>query len=71
MHADAIGKGQRVLVIDDLLATCGTTKAVIRMIEKLGGKIVALAFLVELVHLKGREKLKGHEIYSVLKYSVG
>ena len=71
MHADAIGKGHRVLVIDDLLATGGTTKAVIRMIEKLGGKIVALAFLVELVHLKGREKLKGHEIYSVLKYSVG
>lgn len=71
MHADAVGNGHRVLVVDDLLATGGTSKAVARMIEKLGGKIVAFDFVVELVHLKGREKLKGHEIHSLLKYSVG
>ena len=71
MHADAVGKGHRVLVVDDLLATGGTASAVGRMIEKLGGKVVAFDFVIELTHLKGREKLKGHDVRSVLKYAVG
>jgi adenine phosphoribosyltransferase len=71
MHADAVGKGHNVLVVDDLLATGGTARAVGRMIEKLGGRVAAFDFVVELTHLHGREKLKGHEVYSLLKYAVG
>ncbi|MFH0973332.1 MAG: phosphoribosyltransferase family protein, partial [Candidatus Micrarchaeota archaeon] len=71
MHEDAVGRGHRVLVCDDLLATGGTARAAARLIEKMGGNVAGCAFLIELTHLKGREKLKGHEVYSVLKYSVG
>ena len=68
MHKDAIKKGQKVLIIDDLLATGGTVDATIKMVEQLGGQVVGCAFLIELEALKGREKLSGQEVYSVLKY---
>ncbi|EFI42690.1 adenine phosphoribosyltransferase [Peptoniphilus sp. oral taxon 386] len=68
MHVDAIKKGQRVLIVDDLLATGGTSKAVIDLIEKLGGEVVALDFLIELVDLKGREKLKPYNVNSILQF---
>jgi len=57
-----------VLIVDDLLATGGTIEATKRLVEKLGGKIVALAFLVELEGLKGRDKLKGYQVDSLIKY---
>lgn len=68
MHADAIKKGQRVLVIDDLLATGGTAKAVTELIETLGGEVVGLGFLIELEGIKGRDKLKGYNVKSIIKY---
>lgn len=68
IHTDAIGKGCRVLIADDLLATGGTAKAVVDLVEGLGGTVVGLAFVVELEFLPGREKLAGHEIHSLLKY---
>ena len=68
MHWDAIKPGQKVVIIDDLLATGGTVEAAIKLIEKLGGEVVGLAFLIELDELKGREKLKGHEVLSLLHY---
>ena len=68
MHLDAIKPGQKVVIIDDLLATGGTVEAAIKLIEKLGGEVVGLAFLIELDELKGREKLKGHEVLSLLHY---
>lgn len=68
VHADAIKKGQKVLIIDDLLATGGTVEAGIKLIEKLGGEVVGCAFLIELSELKGREKLKGYNVMTVLKY---
>ena len=68
MENDAIKPGQRVLVVDDLLATGGTLAATIELIEKLGGEVVGTAFLIELLDLKGREKIKGYDIYSLLKY---
>jgi adenine phosphoribosyltransferase len=68
IHTDAISKGQKVLVIDDLLATGGTIAATCRMVEKLGGEIVAVAFLIELDFLKGREKLGDREVWSLIHY---
>jgi adenine phosphoribosyltransferase len=68
MHADAISYGKRVLIVDDLLATGGTAKAVTQLVEKLGGEVVGLGFLVELTFLGGREKLAGYEIFSLLQY---
>lgn len=68
IHLDAIGPGHKVLVIDDLLATGGTAAAAIEMIKSLGGDVIGLGFLIELESLKGREKLKGHEVFSLLKY---
>ncbi len=68
MHADSIKKGQRVLIIDDLLATGGTVDATIHLIEKMGGIVVGCAFLIELEELKGRELLKDYRVLSVLKY---
>jgi adenine phosphoribosyltransferase len=68
IHQDAIGKGERVLIADDLLATGGTVSAVIELVEALGGKIVECAFLTELEFLKGREKLKPHKVFSLIKY---
>ncbi len=67
IHQDAFESGARVLIIDDLLATGGTCRAVIDMVEKMGGKIEAIAFLIELTALKGRERLKGYPIISLIK----
>ncbi len=68
MHKDAIKPGMRVVIADDLLATGGTALATIRLVEKLGGKVAAISFVIELEALKGRDRLKGHEIISLLKY---
>lgn len=68
IHTDAIQRGQKVVIVDDLLATGGTTKAMIELIEKLGGEIVKIVYLIELEGLGGREILKGHDIVSLLKY---
>jgi adenine phosphoribosyltransferase len=68
MHQDAIRKGQRVLIVDDLLATGGTARATTDLVTGLGGTVHALAFLIELVALKGRERLAGHTVHSVLQY---
>ena len=68
VHADAIEPGQRVLVVDDLLATGGTAAAVGRLVEKLGGKVAGFGFVVELDFLKGRDKLAGYDVFSLLHY---
>ncbi|MCK4365793.1 MAG: adenine phosphoribosyltransferase [Thermoplasmatales archaeon] len=68
IHKDAISKGDRVLIVDDLLATGGTMAAARNLIKKLGGKLVECAFIVELVDLKGRDKLKGENIYSIVEF---
>jgi adenine phosphoribosyltransferase len=68
MHADAIASGQRVLLVDDLLATGGTMNACCRMVEQLGGEIIGISFLVELSFLNGREKLGDYDIHSVISY---
>jgi adenine phosphoribosyltransferase len=68
IHHDGVGKGQRVLIVDDLLATGGTAKATTDLVKKLGGEVHALAFLIELVELNGRAKLAGERIHSVLQY---
>jgi adenine phosphoribosyltransferase len=69
IHRDAIQIGERVLIVDDLLATGGTAAATVHLIRQLGGEIVSLAFLVELQFLKGREKLNGCDVYSMIQYS--
>jgi adenine phosphoribosyltransferase len=68
IHKDAIQKGQRVLVADDLLATGGTAAAATRLIEQLGGEVAGLAFLVELEFLAGRKKLGDYDVFSLLQY---
>jgi adenine phosphoribosyltransferase len=68
MHADAISPGQRVLIVDDVLATGGTAKAVVNIVNSMQGKIVGTAFLLELMELKGRKKLEGYPVYSLLQY---
>jgi len=68
MHRDAIEPRQRVLIVDDLLATGGTAAATVRLVQSVGGQIEGVAFLIELVALNGREKLVGHYIHPVLKY---
>lgn len=68
MHYDAIQKGQKVVLVDDLLATGGTVEASCKMIEALGGIVSGICFLVELEALNGREKLKDYDVYSILKY---
>ena len=68
IHKDAIQPGQNVLIVDDLLATGGTAAAVARLVEKLGGKVTGLGFVVELDFLKGREKLTGYDVFSLLQY---
>ncbi len=68
IHEDAIRQGQRVLVVDDLLATGGTMAATLRLVERLGGDIVGAAFLIELAFLKGRERLKGYSLESLIVY---
>jgi adenine phosphoribosyltransferase len=68
IHKDAIGSGHNVIIADDLLATGGTAEAVVRLVEKLGGNVAGLAFVVELEFLNGRNKLAGYDLYSLLKY---
>ena len=68
MHEDAIRKGQKVLLVDDVLATGGTMEATCQMVEKLGGHILGISFLIELDFLKGREKLKNYKVNSLLHY---
>ncbi len=68
MHDDAVANGQRVLIVDDLLATGGTARATMELVTRLGGSVHALAFLIELVALNGRKRLDGHTVHAVLKY---
>ncbi len=68
IHQDAIGRGQQILAVDDLLATGGTMAATLRLIERLGGSVVACDFLIELAFLKGRERLKGYRVESLIRY---
>ncbi|HMM21212.1 MAG TPA: adenine phosphoribosyltransferase [Selenomonadales bacterium] len=68
VHKDAIAPGQRVLIADDLLATGGTTQATVRLIEELGGQVAGIAFLIELTFLKGRDRLSGYPIRSLVQY---
>ena len=68
IHRDAITPGQRVLIVDDLLATGGTVSGTIDLVRRLGGEVVSLAFLVELRFLKGRERLRGYDVYSIIQY---
>ncbi|MFR1975731.1 MAG: adenine phosphoribosyltransferase [Coprococcus sp.] len=68
IHKDAIQPGQKVVIIDDLIATGGTTEAIIKMVEELGGEVVRCVFLMELAGVKGREKLNGYDIDSAIIY---
>jgi adenine phosphoribosyltransferase len=68
VHKDAIAPGERVLIVDDLLATGGTAAAAVRLVEEVGGSVVGLGFVVELTFLKGRDKLGGQEVFSLLQY---
>jgi len=68
MHEDAISPGQRVLAVDDLLATGGTMGATLRLVEQLGGRVVGVAFMIELAFLKGREKLKNYPLHALITY---
>ena len=68
IHRDAVQPGQKVLIVDDLLATGGTVKGTIELIERLKGEVIGLAFLVELDFLKGRDRLDGRRVTSVIKY---
>jgi adenine phosphoribosyltransferase len=68
MHRDAVGEGHRVIIADDLLATGGTARAVVDMVENMGGRVVGLGFVVELEFLPGRQKLEGHDVRSLIKY---
>lgn len=69
IHRDAIEKGERILIVDDLIATGGTALAAAKLVEVLRGKVVGFAFVVDLTFLKGREALKGYDVYSIVKYS--
>jgi adenine phosphoribosyltransferase len=69
VHKDAIQKGQKVIIVDDLLATGGTAKATTKLVESLGGKVESLAFIVELDFLSGRKKLEGYDVVSLLHYN--
>ena len=68
IHKDAIAPGQKVLIVDDVLATGGTAKAVTQLVEKLGGNLIGLSFVIELDFLKGRDKLPGYAVNSLLHY---
>ena len=68
IHRDAIGNGHKVIIADDLLATGGTARAVVDLVESLGGEVVGLVFVVELEFLPGREKLAGYDVRSLIKY---
>jgi len=68
LHKDAVKPGMRVVIADDLLATGGTALASVRLVEKLGGDVVAVSFVIELEALKGRDRLNGYKVVSLLKY---
>jgi adenine phosphoribosyltransferase len=68
VHEDSIEKGENVLIVDDLLATGGTMRAAARLVERLGGNIIGIAILIELGFLKGRKKLKGYDIFTLVNY---
>lgn len=68
MHKDAVKPGQKVLIVDDLLATGGTVEATIKLIEKLGGEVVGCAFLIELMELQGRKKIEGYDVFALMEY---
>ncbi|RWZ59973.1 adenine phosphoribosyltransferase [Halobacillus fulvus] len=68
IHKDAIKPGQRVLIIDDLLATGGTIEATIELVEQLGGEVAGCAFLIELTYLNGRDKLDGYDVLTLMQY---
>ena len=68
MHQDAIKPGQKVVIIDDLIATGGTTEAIVRLVKKEGGEIVKIGFVMELEGLKGKEKLKDYDVFSLISY---
>ncbi len=68
MHEDAVKPGQRVVIVDDLLATGGTTGANIRLIEKLGGQVAGIVYFIELSFLNGRDKIKGYDIESIVEF---
>jgi len=68
MHEDAIKPGQRVLVVDDLLATGGSARATVNLVERLGGQVVGVAFMIELDFLHGRDKLEGYEVLSLIHF---
>lgn len=68
IHKDSIKPGQKVLIVDDLIATGGTVEAMIKLVEDLGGQVAGIVFLIELVDLHGRDKLKGYNVYSAIEY---
>ena len=68
VHADSIRPGQRVLVHDDVLATGGTARATVELVEQLGGEVVGLPFIIELAFLNGREQLQGYDVHSLIEY---
>ncbi|WP_319370914.1 adenine phosphoribosyltransferase [uncultured Ilyobacter sp.] len=68
IHRDSIRPGQRVLIVDDLLATGGTVEATVKLIEELGGEVAGLAFLIELKELEGRKKLEGYDVFTLMDY---
>ncbi len=70
IHKDAIKKGQRVAIVDDLLATGGTIQTVAKLVEEAGGEVVSLNFVIELTELKGRSKLESYEVNSLVKYDI-
>lgn len=69
IHTDAISKGERVIIVDDLLATGGTAEATIRLVEKLGGQIIGLSVLAELLELHGRDRVQGYPVHSLVQYA--
>ncbi len=68
MHVDAVSPGSRVLIVDDLIATGGSARATASLVEALGGTVVGMAFLIELLFLRGREKIKEYEVFSLIQY---
>ncbi len=68
IHDDAIGKGDRVVIVDDLIATGGTVSAAIQLVEKLGGEVVECAFVIDLPDLKGKEKIKGYSTFAMVEF---
>lgn len=68
IHRDSIKPGQKVVIVDDLIATGGTVEAMIKLVEDLGGQVAGIVFLIELVDLHGRDKIKGYNVYSAIEY---